>query len=131
MTGHNKTCSSCRKTFSSCANLKNHMNRKTPCAFSDSNLDAAILPKIFKFKCNRCESLFETNQNLTSHMNRKFPCALKEPSSQTSDLCIAFEQLQQQHDLQQQQIERLKKQLNANHNIDETETETEYELVTY
>mgnify|MGYP006420831311 CR=1 FL=1 len=103
----NKTCQNCRKIFSSPANLKIHMTRKTPCVSSNMELQNQPQPIKYKFKCNRCESSFQTNQNLMSHLNRKFPCKIKNPSPEEIELRLLFEQLQEKNKQQQIQIDKL------------------------
>jgi hypothetical protein len=105
MSTKEKICPTCRKIFTTHANLKKHMARKNPCVVAE--LTDGIETQNKKFKCNRCESSFRTSQKLTSHLNRKFPCELKNPSPEEIELRLLFEQLQEKNKQQQIQIDKL------------------------
>ena len=88
----NKTCPTCHKSFASKSNYEFHINRKSPCVFSEQSAESLSVPK--NFKCSRCECMFQTNQKLTLHMNRKKPCEIKQDAEQQ----FAVEQLQKDKD---------------------------------
>ena len=67
---NNKTCPTCRKTFTTNASIKFHLARQTPCVPPELNNNIIIK----KYKCHRCDSTFQTSQNLNTHINRKYPC---------------------------------------------------------
>ena len=90
------TCNICGKFFSTNANYKYHLNRKTPCVIASEV--SVKLPVELKFQCNRCDARFKSKHQLIYHLNRKFPCELKNPHPDEIELQALFEKLKQENE---------------------------------
>ena len=61
-TSKKHVCKKCKKKFTTESNLKQHLNRKTPC------------DKKKEYSCDKCKSSFTNKTDYTRHQNRKTSC---------------------------------------------------------
>ena len=98
-----KICEKCKKEFSTNANYKYHINRKTPCVKTEASKSADQ----YKHQCNRCDAKFSRKQHLLDHLNRKNPCTLKNPQPEEMELRALFEQLKEDNENLKSEMKQL------------------------